>query len=394
MVNKINIGIIGYGFMGKTHSFAYKVLPMFFKTNSVPVMKAICGRNKSLVEDASKLYGWERYETDWKKLVESSDIDLIDISTPNDTHKEIAIAAAKAGKHILCEKPLALNLSEAKEMLSAVKKAGTKHMVCFNYQKSPAFSLARQLIDEGRIGRIYHFRAVYLQDWAIDPMTPCVWRFDKNIAGSGVLGDLLSHTIQMARYLVGEFSEVTGMQETIVTERPEPKQKSAYIQGSDVQMNDDSDKKFSKITVDDSTLFLARFKNGALGSFESTRYAQGRKNGMRIEVNGEKGSIVFEQEDMNILWFYSADDPKEIRGFRRIQATEPCHPYMSAWWPVGHIIGYENTFVHAIYDFMKAIDEDTIPVPNFIDGVEVQRVLEAVEISIKEQGWIKINSLL
>ena len=387
MTKEVNVGMIGYGFMGKAHSFAYREQPMFFKTNAVPVMKAICGRSEALVADASKLYGWERYETDWKKLIDSKDIDLIDISTPNNTHKEIAIAAAKAGKDIICEKPLAMNLADAQEMLKAVETSKVKHMICFNYQKSPAISLAKKLIEEDKVGKIYHFRVVYLQDWVMDPGVPCVWRLQKDVAGSGVLGDLLSHAIQMARFLVGELSEVNGMQETFVKKRPKPKPKT----GLDVQMSAESSNEFEDIIVDDSTLFLARFKNGALGSFESSRYACGRKNGMRIEINGSKGSILFEQEDMNILWFYSNEDCEGIRGFKRIQATEPEHPYMSAWWPVGHIIGYENTFVHLIYDFMKAIDENKMPYPNFMDGVECQRVIDAVERSVKGRMWVSIG---
>ncbi len=387
MTNKINIGLIGYGFMGKVHSFAYHIQPMFYNTNSIPVMKAICGRDKELVIAAGKKYGWERYETDWRKLIESKDIDLIDISTPNSTHKDIAIAAANAGKDIICEKPLATNLADSEEMLAAVEKAKVKHMICFNYQKTPAIGLAKKMIEEGKIGKIYHFRAVYLQDWVIDPNVPCVWRLQKSVAGSGVLGDLLSHTIQIARYLVGEFEEVVGMQETFVKKRPKPKQRKDL----DVQMFAELSDDFENISVDDATLFLARFKNGTLGSFESSRYANGRKNGMRIEINGDKGSLLFEQEDMNILWFYSSEDQECERGFRRIQATEPGHPYMSVWWPVGHIIGYENTFVHLVNDFMRAKDDDNMPYPNFVDGMKCQKVIDAVERSTKQKKWVSIS---
>lgn len=389
MKNKVNVGMVGYGFMGKIHSFAYHIQPMFYDTNTVPVMKIICGRNGELVANASKKYGWESYETDWKKLTDNKELNLIDISTPNITHKEIVIAAAESGKDIICEKPLATNLNDAEEMLAAVEKAGVKHMICFNYQKTPAIGLAKKLIEEGKIGKIYHFRAVYLQDWVMDPNVPCVWRLQKSIAGSGVLGDLLSHTIQIARYLIGEFSEVTGMQETFVKQRPKPKQRTDL----DIQMFAELSNDFEDISVDDATLFLARFKNGALGSFESSRYANGRKNGMRIEINGSKGSILFEQENMNILWFYSSEDKEDVRGFKKIQTTEPEHPYMSAWWPVGHIIGYENTFVHLIYDFMKAKDENKMPYPNFIDGVECQRVIDAVERSVRGRNWVDVKKI-
>jgi len=384
---KINVGLVGYQFMGKAHSHAWRNVSMFYKTETVPVMKTICGRTEKAVAEAARRYGWESYETSWEKLIERDDIDLIDIATPNVTHKEIAIAAAKAGKHILCEKPLAMSLADAEEMLTAVNSAKVKHMVCFNCRRSPAIALAKSLIDEGRLGKIYHCRAVYLQDWAIDPHFPLVWRLKKEIAGSGSHGDINSHIIDLARYLVGDFAEVIGMQETFIRERPKITD-SALRQGEKVSEEALATAKIEKVLVDDATLFLAKFSNGALGSFEATRFANGRRNGQRIEINGSKGSLVFELEDMNILWFYSSEDPNGIQGFRRIQVTEPMHPYMSAWWPAGHIIGYENLFVHIVYSFLKAIDEDKLPSPNFADGVECQRVLEVVEKSIKEKRWV------
>ena len=385
MTKKINIGLVGYGFMGKAHSFAYRNIANFFSINTVPVMKVICGRNEKAVAKAAKDYGWESHETSWEKLVNREDIDLIDITTPNAAHKDIAIAASKAGKHILCEKPLATNLADAQEMLSAAQESGKKHMICFNYQKAPAVALAKKLIDDGYIGKIYHFRAVYLLDYLSDPNIPLGWQLKKETSGSGAHGNMNSHIINMARYLVGDIEKVIGMQETFIKERPKP------LGSGSAQLGIRASKELGNVTVDDVTLFLAKFKNGALGSFEASWLAHGHKNGQKLEINGSKGSIIWDFEDMNILWYYSTDDPRGTRGFKRIQATEPEHPYMEAWWPVGHIIGYENTFVNLIYDFMKTLDEDSTPHPNFLDGVECQRVLEAVERSIDEQRWIEVS---
>lgn len=383
---RINVGMIGYKFMGKAHSHAYRDVAMFFETETIPVMKVICGRTEQALAEAAKRFGWESYETSWEKVVQRDDIDLIDINTPNNTHRDIAIAAAKAGKAIICEKPLARNLSEAEEMLKEVKKAGVKHMVCFNYRKVPALALAKKLIQNDELGKIYHFRAQYLQDWITDPEFPLVWRLKKELSGTGANGDLNSHVIDLARFLVGEISEVIGMQETFITQRPELEIGTNLTTGLTAQ----SKKEMGEVTVDDATLFLARFTNGALGSFEVTRFANGRRNGLRLEINGSKGSLMFEQENMNELWLYSCADPKGMQGFRRIQVNEAEHPYINAWWPPGHIIGYEHTFVHVVYDFLKAIDENKIPSPNFRDGVECQKVLEAVEKSAKEERWVKI----
>jgi len=387
MTREVNIGLVGYKFMGKAHSNAYRKMPMFFTTESTPVRKAICGRTEKAVAQAARKFGWESYEVSWEKLVKRKDIDLVDITTPNVTHKDIVLAAADEGKDILCEKPLAMNLEQAQGMLKAVKDAGVKHMVCFNYRKAPAISLAKRLIDEGRLGKIYHFRALYLQDWIVDPNFPLVWRLRKEVAGSGAHGDLNSHIIDLARYLVGEFDQVVGAEETFIKERPKLKVSEELTGGLTAKAGVE----MGEVTVDDATLFLAKFKNGALGSFEATRFAPGRRNCQRIEINGSKGSLLFELEDMNKLWFYSCDDAEDVQGFRRIQVTEPTHPYIDAWWPPGHIIGYEHTFVHIIYDFMKAIDEGENPSPSFIDGVECQRILEAVQNSIQEGCWVKVK---
>lgn len=379
---KINVGLIGYKFMGKAHSHAYKDVSMFFKPKAAPVMKTICGRDEAGVKKAAGQFGWESYETSWERLVKRKDIDLIDISTPNNTHRDIALAAAGAGKHILCEKPLAMNLAEAREMLQAVEEAGIKHMVCFNYRRAPAIGLAKRLIEEGKIGKIYHYRATYLQSWIVDSQFPLVWRLKKEEAGSGVHGDLNAHLIDLARYLVGEFDQVVGMSETFVKERPEPREEGS--------LGAKAGSEKGKVTVDDATLFLARFKNGALGSFEATRFATGRKNFQRLEINGSEGSLVFNLERMNELEFFSLSDPDYAQGFRTILATEPSHPYTAHWWPPGHIIGYEHTFVHTVYELMEAIAADKMPSPNFADGVRCQEVMEGVEKSVEEGSWVKI----
>lgn len=389
MKDSINIGMIGYKFMGKAHSHAYRDVSMFFPVRTVPVMRAICGRTEKALKEAARVFGWQGYETSWEKLVKRKDIDLIDINTPNYLHKDIAIAAAQEGKIIFCEKPLAINLSEAREMVEAVNRARIKHMVAFNYRTVPAIALAKKFIDEGKIGKIYHFRAVYLQDWITNPEFPLVWRLQKESSGSGVHGDLNSHLIDLARFLVGEFDRVIGMKETFVKERPLLKETEELSTG----LAAESAGKMGKVTVDDATLFLAKFKNGALGSLEATRFAPGRRNGQRIEINGSQGSLVFELEDMNKLWFYSSTDPEGIQGFRSIQVTEPNHPYTKAWWPPGHIIGYEHTFVHLVADLMNAVADDRMPSPNFSDGLKCQEVLEAVDRSIETGHWIKIEDL-
>jgi len=388
MPKYINVGLVGYQFMGKAHSHAYKDMAFFFPdAEAYPVMKAICGRNEEAVRKAAERFGWESYETDWRRLVERDDIDLVDISSPGDTHHDIAIAAAEAGKHVFCEKPLANNLKEAREMLEAVRKAGVKHMVAFNYRRVPAVALAKRLIDEGKIGKIYHWRAVYLQDWIIDPDFPLVWRLQKDKAGSGPHGDLNAHIIDLARYLVGEITEVVGTCETFVKERP-------LVEEVEAGLGARAGAKKGEVTVEDAMLFLARFENGALGSFEATRFAGGRKNYNRFEINGSKGSIVFNLERLNELEFYSREDEAHVQGFRTILVTDgQNHPYISAWWPAGHIIGWEHTFVHEVYDLMNAIARDEMPQPDFADGVRTQEVLEAVMKSVEERSWVRTDEV-
>ncbi|MFX3632303.1 MAG: Gfo/Idh/MocA family protein [Candidatus Pristimantibacillus sp.] len=388
MNNKVRVGMVGYKFMGKAHSNAYRALSMFFPETAVkPEMKAICGRDPVALEQARVQFGWESGETDWRELISREDIDLIDINAPSNAHMEIAIAAAAAGKHLFCEKPLALTLEDSKEMLKAAENAGVKHMVGFNYRFAPAVQLAKKLIDEGRIGDIYHFRAVFLQDWIIDPEFPLVWRLQKEIAGSGSHGDLGAHLIDMARYLVGEFQEVIGMGETFIKERPMP----TSMTGLSAKGGNNGPR--GEVTVDDATLFMTRFENGTLGSFEATRFAAGHRCTNAFEINGSKGSIKFDFERMNELQVYFTDDAEDVQGFRRVLATDPSHAYMDAWWPAGHTIGYEHTFTHEVHELMLAIAEDRQPIPNFYDGVKCQEVLEAVERSIDERRWVSLQEL-
>jgi len=390
MPQEVNVGLIGYSFMGKVHSHAFKDMSFFFpEAAAYPVMKAICGRNEANVSDAAKTFGWQGYETDWKTLIGRDDIHLIDVSTPGDSHAEIAIAAAEAGKHVFCEKPLANNLAEARAMADAVRNAGVKSMVAYNSRRVPAVALAKKLIEEGRIGDIYHWRAVYLQDWIMDPNFPLVWRLQKEKAGSGPHGDLNAHIIDLARYLVGDISEVSGMQETFIKERPIVEEIDAALGAST-----GGSSQMGQVTVDDTTLFLARFENGAVGTFEATRFAGGRRNGNRFEINGSKGSIAFNLEKMNELQYYNREDEDHIQGFREIIVNEGVHPYMDHWWPPGHIIGWEHTFIHEVYDLMQAIGgaDDNLH-PDFDEGVKDQAVLEAVSISAENKSWIKVADL-
>ncbi len=315
--------------------------------------------------------------------MERKDIDLVDVSVPGNMHAPIAIAAANAGKMVLCEKPLANTLAEARQMVEAVQKNKVPNALCHNYRFAPAVQLAKQLIDEGRIGKIYHFRGTYLQDWIVDPNFPLVWRLQKEVAGSGSHGDLNAHLIDMARFLVGEIAEVSGMMETFIKQRPK-------LAASDDRLGGVASSEMGEVTVDDAALFLVRFENGAIGSIEATRFALGRKNYNRFEVNGSKGSLVFNLERMNELELYLETDPAGTRGFRTIQVTESVHPYVSAWWPPGHIIGYEHTFTHLVRDALEAISKGELPSPSFYDGLRCQAVLEAVEISANERRWVEV----
>src|SRR5687768_3318400 len=371
---EINVALIGYAFMGRAHSNAYRQVGPFFQPRLVPRMKVLCGRNAAGVRKAARVLGWEETATDWREVVERDDIDLVDISTPGDSHAEIAIAAARAGKAVFCEKPLANTLSEAKAMLAAVKKAGVTHMICHNYRRVPAVQLARQLIKSGRLGTIRHYRATYLQDWIVDPKFPLLWRLQKNLAGSGALGDLASHSVDLARFLVGEIAEVAGATETFIERRPLP----------------DNSRKSGAVTVDDAAIAVVRFTGGALGSIEASRMAPGRRNFNRFEINGSEGSLAFDLERLNELEVFFNEDARAEQGFRRILATEPEHPYVKAWWPPGHILGYEHTFTHTVFDLLQAMDKKKLPTPNFEDGVRNQAVLDAIERAAAGRRWVKI----
>lgn len=379
----VNIGLVGQKFMGKAHSNAYLKVARFFDVDPRPVMKAICARNEQELAEFAERFGWESYETDWQKLVTRSDIDVIDVSAPSNVHRDIGVAAAEAGKHVFCEKPLAFNLAEAREMLAAVRKAGVANMVNFNYRCCPALALAREMIRAGEIGEVRHFRATYLQDWLVDPEFPMNWRLRKEVAGSGAHGDLNAHHIDLARYLVGDIFEVVGLMQTFINERPS--------EGGSSGLSAKAGSGKDKVTVDDATLFLARFTGGAVGSFEATRMAPGRKNYNRVEINGSRGSLVFNFEDMNVLEYYNCEDQAGRQGFRQILATESDHPFFGAWWPPGHIIGYEHTFVHAVYELINAINKKPTIMPNFRDGAQCVAVLDAVEKSVEDGRWVEVE---
>src|SRR5437016_495873 len=383
------VGLIGYNFMGKAHSNAWRQAPHFFDLSAGVRMKTIYGRNRAADKKAATKLGWENAQTDWRRVIDDSKIDIVDICTPNDTHCEIAIAAAQAGKAVLCEKPLARNIDEAEKMVRAVKKARVVNMVCHNYRRVPAIVLAKQMIERGEIGdHIFHFRARYAQDWIIDPNFPLVWRLRSDIAGSGALGDIFSHIVDLARYLVGEFREVCATTETFVKKRPIREiGRVGALRRPDAAARRPY---LGKVTVDDAVTMIGRFGNGSLASLEATRFAPGRKNSITLEINGSDGSLFFDLEEMNRLKFYSRRDPKDRQGFRDIIVTEPSHPYIDNWWPPGHIIGYEHTFTHTIADFVKAVVGQRSVRPNFADGLQNQRVLSAVNRSAESGKWVRL----
>lgn len=380
----LRIGIVGYGFMGRTHSNAYKRLNDFFPVQHQPVLQAVAARDRSKAESFANNWGYQRIETDWKKLVEADDIDLIDIASPNDTHYEIALAAARAGKMILCEKPLAMTAAQALEMTEAVEKAGVANMVWFNYRRVPSIALAKQVIDEGRIGRPFHYRATYLQDWTISPDLPQggagLWRLDASVAGSGVTGDLLAHSIDTAMWLNGPIRRVTAKTQTFIKER------SHAVTGH-----------VQQVTIDDACMFLAEFANGSLGTFESTRYARGRKNFNTFELNGADGSLYFDLEEPEYLQFFEYKQlqsgkkiESHLSGWRKIHTTNSEHPYMDRYWVPGTTIGYEHTFLNALADFVQSIEGGKRVEPGFREAMETQRVCEAVLESAKSGQWVEI----
>jgi predicted dehydrogenase len=378
MKKEIRVALIGHQFMGIAHSNAYRNAAMWAGIPAKITMKCICANDsvENLQEFAGK-YGWEEVETDWRKVIERNDIDLVSIATPNFLHREIAVEAARNGKHVLCEKPLANNLEEARQMLDAVAKAGVKHCCGYSYRFTPSLALARQLVQEGRIGRIYHVFVRYAQDWITNPNFGMVWRFDKKMAGSGPLGDLSAHSVDATRFVTGlEFKEVTGNLQTLIRERPLDSNHPDGPRGT--------------VTVDDVAQFLVNFKGGAVGCFESTRLATGRKNYNTIEINGEKGSIFWNFEDQNYLLFYDNTQSPQEAGFRKINVTHDVHPYKGGWWPQGHGIGYADSFVIEVAEFIHAIVEDKPFNPGFEDGVKCQEVLEAVERSAESRTWERV----
>jgi predicted dehydrogenase len=373
-MKKLNVGLIGYGFMGRTHSNAFRKVSNFFDLEYQPVLKAICARDAAKVQAFAAKWGYESHETDWRKLIARDDIDLIDIACPNDMHKDIAIAAAKAGKMVLCEKPLSMNGADGLKMVQAVERAGVPNMVWYNYRRVPAITLAKQLIDEGRLGRIFHYRAKFLQDWTISKDLPQggagLWRLDLKVAGSGVTGDLLAHCIDTALWLNGSIAKVNAMTETFI------KKRKHTLTG-----------KVQKVGIDDACAFLARFKNGSLATFESTRYARGHKALYTFEINGENASIFWDLHDLHRLQYFDHRDEGRLRGWRSIHVTDGDHPYMGKWWVPGLQIGYEHTFVHQVADFLDGVARKKPASPTFRDALETQYVCDAVLKSAKTSRW-------
>lgn len=388
MARTLNIGIVGYKFMGKAHSNAYLQAPRFFPSNSKLVLKVACGRHGKALEEFARNWGWQETETSWEKLIQRPDIDIVDIASPTYTHKDIAIAAARAGKHILLEKPMALNAGEARQMVEAVAQAGVKHAIGFNYRRVPAVRLAKQMIADGKLGQIYHWRGAYLQDWIVDPNFPLTWHLQREKAGYGPHGDLNSHSVDLARYLVGEVKSVSCTMVQFIAERPLPDEEKetafAAARGTGTGIG--------KVGVDDASFMVVEFANGALGTFEATRFAPGRKNYNYFEIYGSKGSLVFNLERLNELQYFSRDEPIGAQGFRTIQVTEANHPYLAAWWPPGHIIGYEHTFIHQVVDFVRCIEEDATMEPNFHDGLRCMEVLDAAARSHREGRRMTVSA--
>ena len=376
-MKKLNIGLIGCGFMGRTHSNASRRVNNFFDLEYEPVLKAVCDLDEARAKAFATQWGYESYETDWRKLIARKDIDLVDITLPNNMHREVAVAAAKAGKMILCEKPLARNGPEGLKMVQAIEKAGVPNMVSYNYRRIPAVTLAKQLIDEGRLGQIFHYRAKFLQDWTMSKDLPQggpgLWRLDAKVAGSGVTGDLLAHCIDTALWLNGSIDKVTAMTETFIKQRK-------HTETGKVQ----------KVGIDDACAFLARFKNGSLATFESTRYARGHKALYTFEINGEHASIFWDLHDLHRLQYFDHRDEGRLRGWRSIHVTDSDHPYMDKWWVPGLQIGYEHSFVHQLADFLDGLTKRKPTHPTFRDALETQYVCDAVLKSAKTDRWEKV----
>jgi predicted dehydrogenase len=384
----LRVGLVGYAFMGTAHSQAWRTVNRVFDLPVRARMVAICGRDEAKVAEAGARLGWAEHLTDWRALVAREDIDVVDVCTPGDSHAEIAMAALSAGKHVLCEKPLANTVEEARAMTdaaAAARLAGVRSVCGFNYRRVPAVAFMRQLVADGRLGTIRHVRAAYLQDWIVDPQFPLVWRLRREVAGSGALGDIGAHIIDLTQHVTGQrITGVSALTETFVKERPLPAASSG--------LSAVADSEYGPVTVDDAALFVARLDGGAVATYEATRFATGRKNALRVEINGSLGSVAFDLERLNELEFYDATLPEPERGFRRILVTEPDHPYLSAWWPPGHILGYEHSFTHELRDFLAAVAAGEDPTPSFADALQVQLVLDAVERSARlDSSWIKIE---
>ncbi|WP_308167703.1 Gfo/Idh/MocA family protein [Catellatospora tritici] len=388
---QLRVGMVGYAFMGAAHSQAWRTVNRVFDLPLRVRMAAVCGRDQEKVAAAAARLGWDDHVTDWRELIARDDIDVIDVCTPGDSHAEIAIAALAAGKHVLCEKPLANTVAEARAMVAAADAAraqGVRTICGFNYRRVPAVTLMRQMVEAGRLGTIRHVRAVYLQDWIIDPEFPLVWRLQRERAGSGALGDIGAHIIDLTQYVTGQrIAGVSAVTETFISERPLPGEASGLAASS-------SGGALGKVTVDDAAIFTARLSGGAIATYEASRFATGRKNALRVEINGSRGSLVFDLERLNELEFYDNDRPGAEQGFTRILVTEPEHPYLSAWWPPGHIIGYEHSFTHQMRDFVQAIADGTDPAPSFTDALGVQLVLDAVQRSADAGStWTPVDPL-
>ena len=370
------VALLGTKFMGKAHSQAYRNVNMYFSDAPKVERVVICGRNPDETEQAREAFGWQEASTDWRAVVARDDIDIIDVSTPGHMHRGMVLAAAEAGKHIVCEKPLANTLAEAEQMVAAVEAAGVSHLLMHNYRRVPAVALAKRMVEDGRVGEIRHFRARYLQDWALSPDLELVWRFDAKLAGSGALGDLGAHVIDLGRYLCGEISELAATSETFIKRR-------AVTAGSS---------EMADVTVDDAAALCVRFANGAIGTIEASRFAPGRKNHNTFEINGSKGSITFDLENLNHLRFYSVEDQPDAQGFHEIiSCSLGKHPYADAWWFDGHLLGYEHSFTHTIYDWLQALVAGVSTHPNFHDGLANQRILDAAARASSSRRWETIG---
>jgi predicted dehydrogenase len=389
MTRRLRIAMIGYGFMGAAHSQGWRTAPRVFDLPAEPEMAVIVGRHAEAVADAATKWGWAEWATDWREVIARDDIDIVDIVTPGDSHAEISIAALEAGKHVLCEKPLANTVAEAEAMADAAARAaarGIRAMVGFTYRRVPAVTFLRDLIAQGAVGRIAQVRASYRQDWLVDPEMPLAWRLQKEHAGSGALGDIGAHAIDLAQFVTGmKLEKVSGVIDTIVKQRP--------LLGAGSGLSGTAAEGYGEVTVDDIAIFTGRFDSGVLGSFEATRFATGRKNALSIEISGDKGALAFDLEDLNTLWFYDRTAPNQTQGFTRILVTEAEHPYVSAWWPAGHMLGYEHGFSHQVKDLIEGIVDGTDPYPTFADGLQVQRVLAAVERSSEhDSAWVRVGA--